>query len=126
MLYRVSPAVGAIGVLALPILSSATLLYVSSYAGTVTTLDLTISSPSAGSLQSVATSIECGAQPSWLTLVGSNLYCVDEAFGQNNGSLVSFKVTEGRLSILNKVTTIGGPVSSVVYGESGRGLAVAD
>lgn len=97
-----------------------------SYSGTLTTLDLTLLSPSAGNLQNIATSTECGAQPSWLTLVGSTLYCLDEAWGQNNGSLVSFDVTDGKLALLDNVTTIGGPVSSVVYGEGGRGLAVAD
>ncbi|KAM7206819.1 Lactonase, 7-bladed beta-propeller domain containing protein [Naviculisporaceae sp. PSN 640] len=128
MLYRVSHAAGAfvVAALALPSVSSATLLYVTSYAGTVTTLDLTLSSPSAGSLQAIATSTLCGAQPSWLTLVGSNLYCLDEAWGQNNGSLVWFDVNDGNLTLLDNVTTIGGPVSAVVYGEDGRGLAVAD
>ncbi|KAM7217566.1 Lactonase, 7-bladed beta-propeller domain containing protein [Rhypophila decipiens] len=132
MRYRVSHAVGA---LALPSLSSATLLYVTSYTGTgpsavpgaLTTLNLTISGYSAGSLQSIATSTECGAYPSWLTLVGSNLYCLDEAWNAPaNGSLVSFQITDGKLSLLDKATTIGGPVSSVAYGADGHGLAVAD
>jgi len=127
MLYRVSHAAGALAVLALPSLSSATLLYVTSYAGTVTTLNLTTSSPrNPASLQSIATSTECGPQPSWLTLVGPNLYCLDEAWGQLNGSVSSFKVTDGKLTFLDKATTIGGPVSAIVYGEGGRGLAIAD
>ena len=127
MLYRVSHAAGALAVLALPGLSSATLLYVTSYAGTVTTLNLTISNAcNAASLQSIATSTECGPQPSWLTLVGSNQYCLDEAWGQLNGTVSSFKVTDGKLTFLDKATTIGGPVSSVVYGDGGRGLAIAD
>ncbi|KAK3318548.1 YkgB protein [Apodospora peruviana] len=128
MLYRGSLAAGALAALALPSASSATLLYVTSYAGTVTTLNLTVTSPSAASLQSIATSTECGAQPSWLTLVGPNLYCLDESWGQLNGSLISFTTspTTGKLTLLDKATTIGGPVSAVVYGQGGAGLAIAD
>ncbi|KAK3944925.1 Lactonase, 7-bladed beta-propeller-domain-containing protein [Diplogelasinospora grovesii] len=103
------------------------LIYVTSYAGTVTTLNLTIVGTG---LQTVASTTDCGVQPSWLTLDKTDpsiVYCVDESWGKTNGTLASFrKAKNGSLSLLSKVGTIGGPVNAVVYGEGNRGLAVAD
>ncbi|KAK3390956.1 Lactonase, 7-bladed beta-propeller-domain-containing protein [Podospora didyma] len=119
------PAV-VVPVLALFSASSATLLLATSYAGTLTTLNLTLTG-TRGSLQTLTTSTECGTQPSWLTLAGGVLYCVDESFGKKNGTLASFTVSDdGTLALLQKVGTITGPVNTVVYGNAGRGLAVAE
>ncbi|KAK3688517.1 Lactonase, 7-bladed beta-propeller-domain-containing protein [Podospora appendiculata] len=137
MLYRGSLAAGVLA-LTLPSVYAApsaprhtksSLLYVTSYEGDLTTLNFTASThgASSASLQSAATTTACGKYPSWLTKAGSTLYCLDEAWGSNNGSLVSFSISkDGALTKLSSVGTIGGPVSSVVYGEGGRGLAVAD
>ncbi|KAK0715709.1 Lactonase, 7-bladed beta-propeller-domain-containing protein [Lasiosphaeris hirsuta] len=108
--------------------ASASLIHITSYAGTITTLNLTLPySTEPATLTNLSATTACGEKPSWLTLVDDVLYCVDEAWGKDNGTLASFKVApEGTLTLLNKVDTIGGPVSTVVYGDGGKGLAVAD
>ncbi|KAM3445561.1 hypothetical protein NHJ13734_000262 [Beauveria thailandica] len=109
------------------------LLYVSSYAGTITTLNTTAkSSPAAGSkyptIEAVASNEGCKASPSWLTLdhAGAQLFCVDEGLPTPGGSLSSYRTnTDGSLSPIGKVTTDPGPVSGVFYGSKGHGFAMA-
>ena len=80
-------------------------------------------------LETAATTDGCGGSPSWLTLdyMNSVLYCLDEGIKDGkNGSLTSFTTNEnGTLTPLAKMSTVLGPVSAVVYGENGYGLAVA-
>ncbi|KAJ4269964.1 hypothetical protein NW762_001635 [Fusarium torreyae] len=59
--------------------------------------------------------------------MNSVLYCLDEGIKDGkNGSLASFTTNEnGTLTPLAKTSTVLGPVSAVVYGENGYGLAVA-
>ncbi|KAK4126114.1 extracellular aldonolactonase [Parathielavia appendiculata] len=79
------------------------------------------------SLQSVAESDSCGPFPSWLTQAGDILYCVNEAWGGANGDLSALKISDDfSLPKLSGGQTVAGPVSTVVYGKGGRGLAVAD
>jgi hypothetical protein len=112
-----------------PTPADATLLYVSSYIGTVTTLNLTLGADGVGSsLTTLSTTNGCAPSPSWLTLDRANgvLYCSDEGLSTPNSTLSSFKTgADGKLTQLGKVETINGPVSSVIYGEGGRGLALA-
>lgn len=122
MLGASSPA----GVLSLALWTSscatATLLYVSSYSGTVTTLNLTGSV-----LESVASTDGCAGSPSWLTLdyLTAVLYCTDEGLTTGEGSLSSFSTNEdGSLVQLDQVSTIVGPVAAAIYGRCGRGLAL--
>lgn len=116
----------------LPSATSASLLYVSSYAGTITTFNLSLSNldhATEAHLQSIASSDGCAPNPSWLTLDYSNstLYCLDEGLSSRNGSLSSYSTADdGTLVRLDKVTTILGPVSGVIYGTGGRGLALAE
>jgi len=113
--------------------ASGTLLYVTSYAGTITSLNLTRAgsggSTGAGSLESVASNTGCEPSPSWLTLDHANgiLYCLDEGLTAPNGSLSSYRTSaNGTLVQLAKVPTIGGPVSSVMYGQGDKALAAAE
>ena len=112
--------------LALPGLSSATILYASSYVAAgnskaLTTLDFTNNS-----LRVVGTSSECGVNPSWLELKGRTLYCVDEAWSGPHGTLNTFSASsQGALTKLDSIATYGGPVSTILYGEGSRGIAVA-
>ncbi|AEO66808.1 91798a32-3a95-4dba-95bf-09eb7d1cfeaa [Thermothielavioides terrestris] len=108
--------------------SGSPLLYVTTYpagdvAGSVHTLQL-----GAAKLESVVDpSASCGSYPSWLTQVGDILYCVNEAWDANNGTLYSLKIgSDLNLTRLSDGQTVGGPVSTIVYGDGGRGLAVAD
>ncbi|KAK6085605.1 extracellular aldonolactonase [Seiridium cupressi] len=122
---------GSAGLLSLPLVttSSATLLYVSSYAGTVTTLDLTLpSGNTSAALEAISTSTGCASSPSWLTLDSSKsvLYCADEGLTTPLGSLTSFQTNvDGSLVQLDQLSVISGPVSAVVYGDAGDGLALA-
>lgn len=110
----------------------ATFLYVSSYSGIVTTLNLTLPSQNASlastTLESVSSSTGCAQTPSWLTLDATNgvLYCLDRGSSTVSGSLSSFQVAnDGSLSHLDRVDMIYGAVSSVIYGDTSAGLAVA-
>jgi Lactonase, 7-bladed beta-propeller len=69
----------------------------------------------------------CGAQSSWLTKDAWNnvIYCVDEAWGQANGSMTSFHTSpDGSLTLFDKQLTLGSPVSTVLY-NGGAALAAA-
>lgn len=107
--------------------AAADLLYVSSYDGKVTTLNLTsVSGPDRPrSIKAVATSKGCGDNPSWLQLDHSAavLYCIDEGF-ETGGSLSSLRTNEdGTLTSLNKVSTKVSPVSGVKFGIHGFAMA---
>jgi hypothetical protein len=55
------------------------------------------------------------------------IYFVNEAWGSTTGGVLSsLKISaDGSLTKLNSIGTLGGPVSTIVYGDGGRGLAVA-
>ncbi|TGJ78832.1 hypothetical protein E0Z10_g9937 [Xylaria hypoxylon] len=106
--------------------ASATLLYVTSYAGTVTTLDLVEGATT--ELETVASTTACGANPSWLALDYSKsfVYCLDEAWGQPTGAVTSFYThANGSLVPLAKADLVAGPVSIAEFGVGGHGLAIA-
>lgn len=108
----------------------ADLLYVSSYSGSVTTLNLTAAAggSTVPALKAVSSSQGCGASPSWLTLDHANavLYCLDEAVSGGQGSLASLRTnSDGSLTQLDLVKSVNGPVSAVIYGEKGNGLTMA-
>jgi 6-phosphogluconolactonase (cycloisomerase 2 family) len=110
--------------LAVSSITSATFVYVSSYAGTVTTVNLTLP----GTAKSVSVNNACGPQASWLTLDRSHslLYCANEGFDTSDGTLVSYNTTKnGTLLVLDAINTPGGPVHGVLFGEQNQGLALA-
>ncbi len=116
--------------LALSGASSATILYATSYSGTLTSLNLTQQANSShATLESIAVTTACSGDTSWLTLDSKTgvLYCLDESWGNPNGTLVAFKTSKtGVLTQLSKTKTLVGPVSAVVYGNNGSGLAIAE
>ncbi|KAG7131857.1 6-phosphogluconolactonase like protein [Verticillium longisporum] len=103
------------------------ILYASSYSGTVTALNLTLTSDGNATLRLVSESKACAPSPSWLTLDANDsvLYCTNEGLMADHGSVSAFNVSNGRLTLLGQVDTVIGPVSAVKYGDEGRGLAVA-
>lgn len=108
------------------------LLFVSSYAGTVTTLNGTALSGGAGgnvpAMKAIRTTDGCKASPSWLELDRKDalLYCIDEGLSTPGGSLSSYRTNcDGSLTQLGKIPTISGPVSGTFYGENGKGFAMA-
>ncbi|KAH7238237.1 Lactonase, 7-bladed beta-propeller-domain-containing protein [Fusarium tricinctum] len=110
---------------------TSSLLYVASYSGLVTTLNLSLAGyrDTPLELEALATTDGCAGSPSWLTLNWHKgvLYCLDEGLRDGkNGSLTSFATSEnGTLTPLAKVSTILGPVSAVMFGDWNYGLAVA-
>lgn len=131
MALRSLAKAGTLAALALPSATSASLLYVSSYAGTITTFNLslaTLDHATEASLQVVASTTGCAPNPSWLTLdyPNSTVYCLDEGLSSRNGTLSSYRTTDnGTLVQLDKVDTIVGPVSAAIYGTENRGLVLA-
>lgn len=98
--------------------ASAAKLYVSSYAGTITTLDLHHTNNSYH-LAKLESTNACQPNASWLHLDAKNhnMYCVDEGFATSIGSLNSFKVDDetGKLSFVNRTATLNAPVNSALY-----------
>lgn len=114
---------------ALSAASSATNLFVSSYAGDVTTLSLAESNGKY-SLNATSANNGCGPNPSWLTLDAARgtLYCLNEGLNTVNGSLSTFTINrDGSLKHVQNSTTINGPVSGVIYGDPAgdRNIALA-
>ena len=104
----------------LPALVSAVNLWVSSYAGTVTTLSLTKNTMAASYLLATTyTSNDCLNSPSWLLFNSTTrmLYCVGEGLTSPTGTLSTFEAqSNGQLTVTNQATTIVGGVNAVQYG----------
>ncbi|MCJ1309274.1 hypothetical protein MMC25_002933 [Agyrium rufum] len=107
--------------LLLPSLASAVNLYVSSYAGTVTTLSLTSTTSGSSTkyaLSNTATNYNCLNSPSWLLFNSTTraLYCVGEGISSYQGSISTFTAqTNGQLTQGTSVNTVVGGVNSVQY-----------
>lgn len=107
----------------------ATNLFVSSYAGDITTLTLS-ASDGIYTLTKASATGDCGPSPSWLTVDPTHglLFCLNEGLTAPNGSLSSFTIGDGgSLTHVQNTTTISGPVSGVIYGNTPgkRGIALA-
>ncbi|TVY14708.1 putative 6-phosphogluconolactonase [Lachnellula arida] len=113
----------------------ATKLYVSSYDGNITTINVTerhafgIQNQNKLDLNPIARNIGCAPSPSWLHLFNDTLFCADEGNTTPNKSiLVSFKTfPDGSLLPLANVTTPNGNVNFVIYGtETAPAIALAE
>ncbi|KAG7008189.1 3-carboxy-cis,cis-mucoante lactonizing enzyme [Physcia stellaris] len=107
--------------------ASANLLYVSSYAGTISTLNLTKAADNQYHLAQISSTPGCAPNASFITLDSKyhNLYCLNEGIVDANGSLVSFKVDphEGTLKQVKSLKTPAAPVNSALYnGKNGAQL----
>jgi 6-phosphogluconolactonase (cycloisomerase 2 family) len=105
----------------------ATNLWVSSYVGEITSLQLSHLPKGGYSLIEVAVNNGSALQPSWLTKneYKDVVYCVNEAFNGPNGTIATYKPSaNGVLSQIDVQSTIIGPVSAIVY-NGGKGLAAA-
>lgn len=93
-------------------------LFVSSYVGTISTLQLSKFSNGSYSLDTLSVNNVTTDNPSWLHKDPHNgiLYCLNEGLSVVNGSISSFAVgDDGSLSLLGNELTINGPVSSVLF-----------
>lgn len=107
--------------------ASATNLWVSSYAGTITSLQLSALPAGGYSINTTSVNTGCGGSASWLEKNEQCdvVYCVDEGLTTPNGSVSSFKIeTSGALTPLTKHDSIPGPVASIIY-NGGKALAAA-
>ncbi|QIW98684.1 hypothetical protein AMS68_004202 [Peltaster fructicola] len=107
----------------------ATNLFVSSYAGDISSLALS-ESRGVYNLTKTSTTADCGPNPSWLTIDVEQglLFCLNEGLTTPNGSLSSFTIShDGSLTHVQNTTTISGPVNGVIYGNPlvKRGIALA-
>lgn len=97
---------------------SASKLFVSSYAGSVVTLDLKGGNGSY-SLQPIQNSPACAPNATWLELdtIHDILYCIEENIVSSNGSLHSFKFdrASGILTHLSNLTIPQAPVHATIY-----------
>ncbi|KAL8707504.1 MAG: hypothetical protein Q9220_007494 [cf. Caloplaca sp. 1 TL-2023] len=107
-------------------------LYVSSYAGTITTLNLIHHPNSTYTLTHLATTTGCAPNATWLTIdpVNRNLFCLDEGIDVANGSLTSFKIrNNGSLDLVQHLSVPAAPVNSALIHSSSNNsqqlLAVA-
>ncbi|KAI6785297.1 6-phosphogluconolactonase-like protein [Emericellopsis cladophorae] len=118
----------ALAVLLLAGQASATYLYVASYSGFVSTLNLT-ETESGTDLDIIAQDNNCGAIPSWLTLKDDGtLICVDEGWRTwPDGTTAIYSTNDdGSLSLLSAVNDVlVGSVSTVVYGDDNSHFAIA-
>lgn len=107
----------------------ATNLFISDYAGTITSASL-IEKSGKYILTKTFTNRQCAPNPSWLTIDATHrlLFCMNEGLKTENGSLSSFTIDpDGSLKHIQNTTTISGPVNGVIYGQynSKRGIALA-
>ncbi|KAL8719192.1 MAG: hypothetical protein Q9225_003771 [Loekoesia sp. 1 TL-2023] len=99
---------------------SAARLYVSSYAGTITTLDLAKVGNASYQLARLDTNNGCSPNASWLQIdvKHRNLFCLDEGLTVGNGTLTSFKIKDNRngsLSTVKHTVVPNAPVNSAIF-----------
>ena len=105
----------------------ATNVFVSDYAGQVTSLKLTEKNGNY-TAKKVHVTNACAPNPSWLTIDVDRglLFCLNEGLESVNGSLSSFLInTDGSLTHVQNATTISGPVNGVIYGPPAGQRAIA-
>lgn len=102
----------------------ATNLWISSYGGNITSVQLSHTPTGGYSLKQISTYDEENS-PSWLTLHNDVVYCADEGLSSPNGTIASFKPSRsGELTLIDRHPTISGPVSTVPYNH-GKALVAA-
>ncbi|PQE26315.1 3-carboxymuconate cyclase protein [Rutstroemia sp. NJR-2017a BBW] len=104
-------------------------LFVSSYIGTITTLQLSQYTNGSYSLKSLSVNNETTDNPAWLMKDPYNqvLYCANEYLPNsvNDGSISAYKIGNGGvLTLLEKQETVNGPVNTVLF-NGGKNMAAA-
>ena len=103
--------------------ASAEIIYATSYNDhAVTALNL-----NGSSLTVLGTKLDCGSEPTWLTLDKAKgiLYCLNEGWG-GAASITSYMTSaSGLLSTLDVLPVLKSPVSATLFGKGNSKLAVA-
>lgn len=103
-------------------------LFVSSYAGALSTLALEQDESGEFTLNNVSVDLGCSPSPSWITLYkpSNTLFCIGEGTSSPNGSLNAYTYgPDGQLVQRSKVDTPNGPVYGAVYGSKNGTQAIA-
>ena len=103
-------------------------LFVTSYSGTLTTLQLSKTGQNASyALNNVSVDLGCNPSPSSLTLDKPNdtLFCVGEAAAGGPGSLTAYNIQNGTLALRSTLMTAPGPVWGGLYGGDAGTKAIA-
>ncbi|KAL8933408.1 MAG: hypothetical protein Q9211_005795 [Gyalolechia sp. 1 TL-2023] len=105
---------------AAPVPISSAKLYVSSYAGTITTFDLARVGNASYQFARLDTNTGCSPNASWLQIdvKHRNLFCLDEGITVGNGTLTSFKIRDdqkGSLSTVKHTVIPNAPVNSAIF-----------
>ena len=104
----------------------ATNLYVSSYIGTITSLQLSKSANGSYTLNTVAVNNGSEPNPTWLEKdkYSGVIYGLDEGLSVPNGSISSYTTSpSGELTQIDRHSTLNGPVAAIVY-NGGKGIGV--
>ncbi|KAL8965054.1 MAG: hypothetical protein Q9183_004057, partial [Haloplaca sp. 2 TL-2023] len=103
--------------------ASASRLYISSYVGNITTLDLTSNGSQSHQLIKLDTTPGCSPNASWLQIDirHRNLFCLDEGIISDNGSVHSYKIQNDKSGSLKHVGQAKLPLAPV-HSEIVRGL----
>jgi 6-phosphogluconolactonase (cycloisomerase 2 family) len=123
-------SLSVIYVLSLAFKTEATRLFVASYAGTITTINVSKDHSSGYSLQETTSTLACalpGSPPSWIVLdkKGETLYCTNPGQDLPNGKLFSLDVEKnGSLTPLNSIDTPLSAAYAAIYNNN-NALAVA-
>ncbi len=103
--------------------ASAEIIFATSYNNhALTALNL-----AGSSLTKVGEKLDCGSEPTWLTLDAANsvLYCLNEGWG-GAASITSYKASaSGALETLDVLPVLKSPVASTLFGTNSSRLAVA-
>ncbi|KAL9048146.1 MAG: hypothetical protein Q9206_006214 [Seirophora lacunosa] len=96
---------------------SATRLFASSYAGTITTLDLSKVGNASYTLAKLDTNNACAPNASWLQIdvKHRNLFCLDEGMAIGNGSLTSLKINDKTLTPVKHTIIPNAPVHCALF-----------
>ena len=102
-------------------------LFVASYNGTISTLELIQDASNNYSLGIIASTTICGPNPSWITLdlARDVLYCTEPGMKTGAGTLYSFSVQpDGSLILLDSLATPIGAAHFALHSHN-QALAVA-
>lgn len=105
-------------------------LFVTSYAGTLSTLQLSTVGDGHYQLQNASVNLGCQPSPSELVVDKQHgaLFCIGEAAAGGNGSLTAYNIMNGTLAQRANTAANPGPVYGALYGGPSaavRGLALA-
>ena len=96
-------------------------LFVTSYEGVITTLELSTKSSGAKSLETIATCTNLGPHPSWLVMDAKRnlIWCTEAGMLTGNGTLWALSIqNDGSLLTVGSLSTPKGAAHAAIYGDN--------